>query len=127
SVCSCDQKMDIDTKAISREVKNRKIKRVAEVDILHLADEKGKKTVAILEKSWQSALKNSLDEKGKEYAKKFCIVPFIPKYDSLAKFSESIRKIGSDYTTAKSKPDSIDVLIAEAYQYNRENNVPLKP
>ena len=62
-VLSCDQKTELDTKAISREVKSRKIKRIAEVDILDLAGQKGKKTVAIIEKNWHSALKNSLDER----------------------------------------------------------------
>ena len=121
---SCEEESEINTKEISKEVKKRKIKKVSPSDLLSLAEIKGANTVESLEKNWKEALKEGLEVKGKEYAKKFCIVPFIPGFDTISKNCTSIKKLGNNLNIAK-KADSLEKIILEAYNYNQENNIPL--
>ncbi len=122
---SCDEKPQLDTKAISKEVKNRKITRVSQADILELASGRGNILVSEIEVNWKKALKNGLEEKGKEYSKKFCIVPFIPGIDTILQKATSIKKLGWLNNGKFDKPDSLEIQIREAYSYNVEHNISL--
>ena len=124
---SCHEKSKLDTKKIVKEIKNRKIKRITPAEIVDKVDSEGESKVKSIEKNWLSALNSGLENKGLEYTKKFCIVPFIPGYDTIATPGVTIKKIGKDALLRSAKLELFEKQILEAYQYNVEHAIPLLP
>ena len=124
---SCEEKPKLNTKEIVKEVKNRTIKRITPTEIIEKVNNEGELVVVAIEKNWTMALNNGLEEKGKEYAKKFCIVPFIPGYDTIASADITIKKIGKGAFNQPKKLDPFEKQILEAYQYNIEHHLAIEP
>jgi hypothetical protein len=124
---SCEEKTKLNTKEIVKEVRNRQIKRVTPSEIIEKVNDEGALIVASIEKNWLDALNFGLENKGVEYTKKFCIVPFIPGYDTIAGPEVAIRKLGMSALSHPEKLDKFEKQILEAYQYNVEKKIPLLP
>jgi hypothetical protein len=124
---SCREKSHVDTKVISQEVKNREIKRVTQADLLQEASLAGSAVVKAIEQNWIYALDNGIENKGVEYSKKFCIVPFIPGYDTIAGEEIVIRKIGRGNKRGIMAADTTEQQLVAAYEYNVDHQLPLSP
>lgn len=122
---SCEEKKKLDTKKISSEIKSRKIRRITPSEILNTADLTGKKMVAGIEHNWLEALQLGMESKGVEYTKKFCIVPFIPGYDTIVTEGMEIKKIGRNNLKMPGKLTSLEKQLLDAYLYNVEQKIPL--
>lgn len=125
-LCACEQQTQLNTKEIVREVKSREIKRVTSTEIMEEVNSEGAQVVASIQKNWLEALEFGMENKGKEYSKKFCIVPFIPGFDTIADQNTTIKKIGLSSVSQPRKVDNIEKQLLEAYQYNVENGIALK-
>lgn len=115
---SCENKQ-IDTKGVREELKNRKIRRITEVEILTEADQIGSFTITKLNSIWEEKLKD-----------KASLSHSISKneLDSLLK-NDSLRSVASlnFISTKSSNGTELEKSLLDSYSYSAENNLPLAP
>ncbi len=118
----------VDTKGISEELQNRKKVRITESEIFDLANKTGEEAVRKINESSKRQSEALVKDKKTEEAVLACSYASITNLDSLANAID-VFKINRIDTNFKSKIllSEIETQLLDAYKYNRENKLDMKP
>jgi hypothetical protein len=119
---SCDEKPD--TTGVSEEIRNRKIRKISEVDILTGAEAKGLKLVLFSQKKISMKVEEAFNKEGLEKAMEYCSLDKNPFIDSLEKKEfVKMRRVSLRPRNPDNTPDSTEKSLLEAYEYNVRNKI----
>lgn len=125
---SCSGGAPIDSDAVKKEMASREIKRVSAGELIEKAMDLGNIVVAAAQNELQMTLTSKINENGIEAAISFCKINALPILNkSSDSMSLSVLRVSERFRNPKDKPDSLESLILEAYQYELNNGGELKP
>jgi len=120
----CADQKKVDRSSFEEELKNREIRRVSEFDILEMARVVGTEIATTSQKTLGMQLKNAVLNGGVEHAISFCNINVGDLIATLENERQvQIRRTSKNYRNPENKPDSIELALLEAYQYNLENDL----
>jgi Protein of unknown function (DUF3365) len=123
---SCDEKPD--TTGVSQEIKNRKIRKISDVDILSQAEAKGIRLTMFTQKKISMKVEEAFNKEGLEKAMEYCTLSKNTFIDSLEKVEfVKIRRVSMKPRNAENMPDSTEKVLLEAYDYNIKNKISKNP
>ena len=109
---------DSDRAAAREGTRSQEIRKVDEAVIIAMGLERGRLIADTVQKLLGTALKNHIKDEGIEPALKYCNLNAYPLVDSLSKvYSADVRRVSTKLRNPKNRPDSIELLLLEAYQY----------
>lgn len=128
AIFSACNENSVDTKGISAELQNRKIVRVTESEIFDKANKTGENAIQKINESSKKQFEALSEAKKTKEAILACSFASINNLDSLAKAID-VFKINKIDTNFKSKIhlSEIETQLLDAYKYNRENKLEMKP
>lgn len=117
----------IDGQAVKEEIKQRRIQRVNEGELLEKALETGKVIQAGVQSALQQQLKTAIEEGGVPHALAFCSITAIPLTDSMSKlYGAQVRRVSHKPRNSMHQPDSTEAIYLDGYLYNVEQRLPLE-
>jgi hypothetical protein len=126
SLFSCDEKPD--TTGVSEEIKNRKIRKISDVDILSGAETKGIRMALFAQKKISMKVEETFNKDGLEKAMEYCVLRNNTFIDSLEKAEfVKIRRVSMQPRNPANIPDSTERTLLEAYEYNIRNKISKNP
>ncbi|WP_028980755.1 hypothetical protein [Sporocytophaga myxococcoides] len=127
-ILSACNENSVDTKGISEELQKRKIVRITESEIFDMANKTGENAIRKINESSKKEFEALIVAKKTEEAVRVCSYASINNLDSLAKAID-VLKINKIDTNFKSKIllSEIETQLLDAYKYNRENKLEMKP
>lgn len=109
---------------VKEEMSNRKLKKLADVDIMNAAKQQAAQLADTAQKLLGSTLMKTIQEKGVVEAISFCNVVAYPLVDSVAKASGAdIRRVSLRLRNPADAPNDYEREILEAYQYAVQSGV----
>lgn len=125
---SCTSDKKIDKEAVKREIKSREIKKVTEAEIISKVHEIGNLIALTTKQTHGKNLQQALQTGGVENAIEFCKLNATPLVDSLSKkYDADINRVSLKARNTSHKPDDMEKKILEAYAYQGQDSIPLKP
>jgi hypothetical protein len=125
-ILSCDEKPD--TTGVSQEIKDRKIRKISDVDILSGAETKGLRLVMFTQKNISMKVEETFNKEGLEKAMEYCMLRRNTFIDSLEKAEfVKIRRVSMKPRNPENIPDSTEKTLFEAYNYNIMNKISKNP
>ncbi|MFL5729295.1 MAG: DUF3365 domain-containing protein [Cytophagaceae bacterium] len=122
ALTSCDEKPD--TTGVSEEIRNRKIRKISDADILSGAEVKGLKIVLFSQKKITMNVENAFNREGLAKAMEYCSLKNNPWIDSLEKAEfVKLRRVSLHPRNPENLPDSTERVLLEAYEYNVKNKI----
>jgi hypothetical protein len=119
---SCDEKPD--TTGISEEIKNRKIRKISDIDILSGSEVKGLKLVLFSQKKISMKVEEAYNKEGVEKAMGYCVLSNNSFIDSIEKKEfVKMRRVSLKPRNPGNIPDSTEKSMLEAYEYNIRNKI----
>jgi hypothetical protein len=124
---SCgNQQQSNDTTALREEIRSRKIVRATPGQITEKALTLGKEISLQADSIWMHQLKSVLDTVPDEGRIMACSIKSNDKIAALAhKYGVTIEKVSASPINPANKANETEASLADAYQYNIENNLPL--
>jgi hypothetical protein len=117
----------IDGKSVKEEIKQRRIQRISEGELLEKALQTGRTIQNSVQTALQQNLKTAIEKGGVPYALAFCNVAAMPITDSLSKlYSAKVRRVSHRPRNKAHKPDSTESIYLDGYLYNVEQGLPLE-
>jgi hypothetical protein len=114
--------------AINEEIASRKIRRITDAQIYDAALKLGDSISAISQKALGSKLMYQVTNYGPEAALDYCNVNAYPIIDSLSTAHNAvIRRTSLRLRNPEDAPDELERQLLDAYAYNIENSLELKP
>lgn len=106
--------------------KKQEIKKVNDSDIMASGIERGKMIASVSQKILGTTLKKKIEEDGIEQAIKYCNLAAYPLVDSLSnEYSAVIKRVSMKLRNPQNKPDSIEQMLLDAYQYTIDQGEPV--
>jgi hypothetical protein len=126
-ICSiltaCNEKHP-DAKNTSQEIRDRKIRRITDGEIMSAAEVKGIRNVLFCQKSISAKLEGAVKKEGMQKAMQHCVLKNYSFIDSLEKAENiQIRRTSDKLRNLLNKADSTEASLMAAYQYNYSNNI----
>jgi hypothetical protein len=104
------------------------VKKLSDFEITQEAMVWGDSISTEAQRQLMSNLQNAVTEKGVEGAVEFCNVHALPILQDVAeKYGVSIRRVSSRFRNPNDKPNSDELPLLEAYEYNVENGIANDP
>jgi hypothetical protein len=123
---SCDEKPD--TTGVSQEIKNRKIRKISDVDILAGAETKGIRLTLFTQKKISMKVEEAFNKESFEKAMEYCALSKNTFIDSIEKAEFiKIRRVSMKPRNPENVPDSTEKTLLEAYHYNIINKISKNP
>ena len=123
---SCDEKPD--TTGVSQEIKNRKIRKISDADILSGAEVKGIRLTLFAQKRISMKVEKAFNKDGLEKAMEYCVLNKNAFIDSLEKAEFlKIRRVSMKPRNPENIADSTEKILFEAYNYNIKNKISKNP
>lgn len=118
---------NIDGKSVKEEIKQRKIQRLTEGEILEKAIEAGREIKTETQEALIQQLQNAITKGGKAYAMEFCNIHAIKITDSLSqRYGAVVRRVSHKPRNPEDAADSTEAMYLDGYLYNIEQGVELK-
>ncbi|MFT5569054.1 MAG: hypothetical protein ACI9RP_001091 [Cyclobacteriaceae bacterium] len=123
----CANDKPVDRKAVLEEMANRELKRVSQSEIIEEAKKIGDKIAQAAQEKLQENLLQSISDSGIRGAMRFCTDNASEILTSLD-FSKDIQvmRVSQKFRNPENEPDSLELLILEAYEYSAENGIALE-
>lgn len=110
-----------DREAAREGTQSQEIRKIGEAEIISAGLERGRMITEATQKTLGSTLKAQIGSDGIESALKFCNLNAYPLVDSLSQlFSAEVRRVSSKTRNPDNRPDSIESVLLDAYQYTIE-------
>lgn len=127
AACDPGSQRPIDREALREEMRNREPKKLSEAQITAEAFRQGKMAAEAMQARLFAKLQNAMKEGGIPAAIEYCSLQALPSTDSLAsEYGLGIRRTSLRLRNPANKPDELERQLLEAYQYNKENQLPLE-
>lgn len=119
---SCKEQMSQSDREAGREgTQSQEIRRIGEVEIITAGLERGRNISEASQKTLGSTLKAHIESDGIESSLKFCNLNAYPLIDSLSQlYSADIRRVSQKIRNPENRPDSVEAVLLDAYQYTIE-------
>ncbi len=127
-IFSACNESSVDTKGISEELQKRKILRISESEIFDMANKTGENAILKINESAKRQSEALAKSQKTEEAVLACSYASINNLDSLAN-EINVFKVNKIDTNFKSRIllSEIETQLLDAYKYNRENKLEMKP
>ncbi len=125
SVVSCNRQKSPEYP--SGEISQREVKKISEAEIAKKALQIGHEISGKTQKVLGETLKKSVQNDGFEAAIRFCNLNAYPLVDSLKElYHADIRRVTFKFRNPLDKPDSIETVVLNAYEYVKNDTSALK-
>jgi hypothetical protein len=106
-----------DSKAVAREMRSRKIRRITDAQILNKTNELGEKVITSYQVNWSKKADSSMSS----------CVPFFEAFAKAQEKGVQVRRLPFAAKSLSKAFGSIETQLFEAYRYNVANNIALTP
>jgi hypothetical protein len=128
TIQACDTKKPLDRQAVLDEMSSREIKRIPETEIFQAAEKMGDSITQQAQATLKKNLMAALEKGGVPHAIQFCNVNATAIMEELQKpKGVTIYRVSDRFRNPDDEPDSLENLIYEAYAYNLNESLPIKP
>lgn len=125
---ACGSNKPVDREAVKEEMKAREIKKVSDSQITEKGIEIGNAIAREAQKTLKTNLLNAIKNDGVTEAISFCNANALKLVQELEdSMNVSIFRVSQKWRNPKDEPDSLEALVLDAYQYNMDNGMDLKP
>jgi hypothetical protein len=125
-VISCNPEK-VDTKGVQKELKEQKIKKVSEGEIISLSESIGEQIISKVQTEISFKLDSALKNGNFDSALKYCKLsnyPLVSRFEKEYELELTRTTFSNKWRNAKSTPDAYQIQILDAYSYNLENEIP---
>lgn len=123
----CNTNQKVDRQAVREEMKARELKKISKAEITEKGLELGNAIATQAQQTLQKNLLRAMNEKGVPGAISYCNANALDLVQELEdSLDVKIFRVSSKYRNPVDEPDSLETLILEAYEYNKENDLVLE-